>query len=168
MYNWTADVNEAREYLYFNRSFNIENVPPTKDAFYLHTRRALYQSGIWARCLEAHQRLLSPRDFGWVHSDDPIIKWTPHWKTQPDGSKEIRELWKCSCKTNCSGSAKYKCFTAGLTWTMLCTSCQSPKKHAYNDIPNWENHGWVIPLKNTHTTILNTYYDYGTLTISIS
>ena len=172
MYNWTADVNEAREYLYFNRSFNIENVPPTKDALYLHTRRALYQSGIWARCLEAYQRLPSPRDFGWVQSNDPIIKWTPHWMTQPEGSKEIRELWRCGCKTNCSGSARCKCFTAGLTCTMLCTSCQCPEKHAYNNIPNWENHSWVDLIgystkKLPHYNI-NTYNDYCTLTIAIS
>ena len=63
-------VNEARMDLYFTRTQNIETIPPTKNALFLHTRRSLYQSGIWSRCLEADQNLPSPKDFGWMDSGE--------------------------------------------------------------------------------------------------
>ena len=63
MYSRTStqkQVNEARLQLYFQRNNNIETVPPTENALLLHAKRAIYQSGIWSKCLEAHSNLPSP------------------------------------------------------------------------------------------------------------
>ena len=91
-------VNEARMDLYFTRTQNIETIPPTKNALFLHTKRALYQSGVWSKCLEAIQNLPSPKNFGWKDSGEVLIKWVPHWTTEAEASKECREFVKCACK----------------------------------------------------------------------
>ena len=51
MYSRTSainNVNEARIDLYFSQTQNIETIPPTKNALLLHTKRALFQSGVWS------------------------------------------------------------------------------------------------------------------------
>ena len=72
--------------LYFTRTQNIETIPPTKNALFLHTKRALYQSGIWSKCLEAIQNLPSLKDFGWKDSGELLVKWVPHWTTENVGN----------------------------------------------------------------------------------
>ena len=66
MYSQTSiltSVNEARMNMYFSRTQNIENIPPTKNALLFHTKRALFQSGVWSRCLDVLQNLPLPKDF---------------------------------------------------------------------------------------------------------
>ena len=113
-------VNEARLDLYFSRSQNIETIPLTKNALFLHTRRALYQSGVWSRCLDAVQNLPSPRDFGWKDSNEAVVKWVPNWMTQSEASKECREFVKYGCTTNCNTSTRCTCKGADLECTLLC------------------------------------------------
>ena len=124
------DVNEARLDLYFARTQSLESIPPTKNALFLHTRRALLQSGIWSCCLDAMQNLSSTKDFGWTESSDSI-KWSPQWMTQNEASKECREFVKCGCKTSCTGSKRCKCNSADLKCTLLC-SCQCSEKVSYS------------------------------------
>ena len=74
---------------------NLENVPPSKNALLQHTKRAIYQTGIWSRCLEPIQNLPPPSDFGWINSSvDPDIPWEPLWFTNGEASKECREFFK--------------------------------------------------------------------------
>ena len=40
-------------------------------------KRALYQSGVWSRCLDAQQNLPSAKGFGWKENDDAVVKWIP-------------------------------------------------------------------------------------------
>ena len=124
MYSRTSainNVNEARIDLYFSQTQNIETIPPTKNALLLHTKRALFQSGVWSRCLETIQNLPSPKDFGWIETEDDAVKWTPNWMTQFEASKECREFVKCGCKTSCTGSKRCKCHSVDLKCTRLCT-----------------------------------------------
>ena len=123
MYSRTSilqTVNEARLDLYFSRSQNIETIPPTKNALLLHTKRSLYQSGIWSRCLEPQQNLPSPEDYGWKDSNRTPVKWEPLWMTQSEASKECREFVKCGCTTICGSSARCSCKSADLRCTLLC------------------------------------------------
>ena len=124
------DTDEARLDLYFSRSQNIENIPPTKNALFLHTRRALYQSGVWSRCLEAQQNLPSPKDFGWLESSDQVIKWILNWMSQFEASIECREFVKCGCQTSCTSSKRCKCNSADLKCTRLC-KCKCLDKVMY-------------------------------------
>ena len=133
MYSKTSllhNTDEARLDLYFSRSQNIENIPPTKNALFLHTRRALYQSGVWSRCLEAQQNLPSPKDFGWLESSDQVIKWIPNWMSQFQASIECREFVKCGCQTSCTSSKRCKCNSADLKCTRLC-KCKCLDKVMY-------------------------------------
>ena len=122
MYSRTSiltSVNEARMNMYFSRTQNIENIPPTKNTFLFHTKRALFQSVVWSRCLDVLQNLPLPKDFWWKESDNSIIKWIPYWMSQSEASKECREFIKCACKATCSTS-RYTYKGADLRCTLLC------------------------------------------------
>ena len=131
MYSKTStlsNVNEARLQLYFQRTHNIETIPPTENALLLHTKRAIFQSGVWARCVDNHQNLPSPQGFGWKKSDEVDWQWKPIWMTQHEASKEFREFAKCSCKgESCTRCA---CYKASLRCTLLC-SCKCENQVTY-------------------------------------
>ena len=42
------DINAARMDMLLKEKKNLENVPPSKNAFLQHTKRAIYQTGIWS------------------------------------------------------------------------------------------------------------------------
>ena len=76
----------------YTQNCNVETIPPTTDALLLHTKRAIYQAGVWARSLQHRQELPSPSRFGWKQSSDFDRKWEPVWMLQKSASKEIREF----------------------------------------------------------------------------
>ena len=121
-----TSVNEARMDLYFKKTHNLERVPPTADALLLHTKRAIYQTGVWATSLELQQNLPSPSDFGWKR-DDPNSHWEPQWISQGEASKECREFVKCGCKAPCS---RCKCVNNNMRCTILC-GCTCDHKLSY-------------------------------------
>ena len=51
--------------MYFQKTQNLERVPPTADALLLHIERTIFQKGVWATSLQPQQNLPSPSDFGW-------------------------------------------------------------------------------------------------------
>ena len=121
-----TSVNEARMEMYFQKTQNLERVPPTADALLLHIKRAIYQTGVWATSLQPQQNLPSPSDFGWKRSD-PTSHWEPHWISQGEASKECREFVKCGCKAPCS---RCKCQNNNMQCTFLC-SCSCDNKLSY-------------------------------------
>ena len=138
MYSKTSTistVNEARLKLYFERSQDIETIPPTSNSLLLHAKRTIFQSAVWSQCLQANQNLPSPQNFGWVATSDPIVKWQPLWMTQKEASKECREFIKCTCKAEvCS---RCKCKVASLKCTLLCT-CKCEDKVSFDTSSNEE------------------------------
>ena len=58
-------VNEAREELFCRKNRNVGNIPPTQNALLQHTKRSIYQAGIWTTSYLAHQVLPSPSEFAW-------------------------------------------------------------------------------------------------------
>ena len=132
MYSRTSlchSVNDARVELYFERSQDNESIPPTKNALLMHTKRAIYQSGVWSNCIEPQQNLPSPQNFGWQQSRDTPSIWQPLWMTKQEACKELRELLvKCGCKTSvCKQSKRCKCNSVNFLCTRLC-SCACPSK----------------------------------------
>ena len=124
-----SSVNEARMELYFQRStHDVESIPPTSNALLYHTKRAIYQCGVWSKCLQSLQKFSSQGNFGWKEISDPIVKWEPLWMTKVQAIKEMREFIKCNCKQPCN---KCKCKDAQLNFTLLC-SCSCEKKDSYN------------------------------------
>ena len=131
MYHKTSmltKVNEARKRFYFQRTKNIETIPPTEDALFLHTLQAIYQAGVWSKSLEIQQNLPSPQAFGWKHSNESNWTWEPKWISQYESSKEAREFVKCSCKSE--SCTRCKCSLASLKCTLLCT-CKCADKERY-------------------------------------
>ena len=128
MYSRTSvleDINELRMELYFQRTQNIENIPPTHNALFLHTLRCIYQLGVWSTCLNPFQDRPSPRAFGWKKADGSMLIYNPIWITQKEAIKECREFVKCSCSTEyCT---RCKCKNAMLKCTLLC-SCKCPDR----------------------------------------
>ena len=127
MYSKTSilkKVNDLRVEMYFQRSQNIELIPPTSNALFMHTKRAIYQASIWSKCLQSQQNRPSPLEFGWKLADNPIMKYEPLWMTQKEASKECREFVKCSCKSEVC--TRCKCKAANLLCTALCScNCQN-------------------------------------------
>ena len=56
-----------------------------------------------------------------------IQRCDPIWLTDGEASKEVRELLKCTCTTDCR---RCKCANASLLCTMLC-KCKCPNKYAF-------------------------------------
>ena len=122
------DINELRMELYFQHTQNIENIPPTSNALFLHTLRCIYQLGVWSTCLNSFQNRPSPCAFGWEKADGSILMYHPVWITQKEAIKECREFVKCSCNTeHCT---RCKCKTAMLKCTLLC-SCKCPDRVSF-------------------------------------
>ena len=109
-----SPVNDAREELFCRKNRSVERIPPTKDALLQHTRRAVYQAGIWTTSMQTHQVIPSPQEFSW---NKPSNSWEPVWITVPEVSKACRELIKCSCKGDCSNC---KCAKANIICSPLC------------------------------------------------
>ena len=68
MYAKTSDlltVNSERMDMFFKKNQNLDIIPPTENALLQHCKRAIYQTGVWSRCLEPNQNLPSPSNFGW-------------------------------------------------------------------------------------------------------
>ena len=85
--------------MFFKKNQNLEHVPPSENALLQHTKRAIYQTGIWSKCLEPMQNNSPPSDFGWKRSDiDPEISWEPVWFTNGEASKHCRKFLKCACQ----------------------------------------------------------------------
>ena len=131
MYDKTSSlesVNECRRALFCQKGKSMENIPPTQAALLQHSRRAIYQAGIWATADQAQDDLPSPELWGWTKSSGT---WKPYWTSLQHVSKACRELIRCGCKTKegCTPvAAKCSCLKNGPGWTCteLC-SCHCKK-----------------------------------------
>ena len=109
-----SSVNEARMELFCHKNREMDKLPPTKDALLQHTRRAVYQTGVWTMSTQTHLVVPSPQDFAWTKVSE---SWVPVWMTIPEVSRSCSELVKCSCKGDCSNC---KCGKANLNCSPLC------------------------------------------------
>ena len=67
-------VNEAGKELFCQRSKPMDGIPPTQDALLQHSKRAAYQTGIWAACDQPQQAASSPENWGWT-KDETTRSW---------------------------------------------------------------------------------------------
>ena len=121
-------VNTARQGMFFQ---TVDTVPPTENALFQHCLRAIYQTGVWSRCLETYQNSPAPNNFGWKRSNNTDVPWEPVWITNGEASKECREFVKCQCKA-AGGCVRCKCTNANMVCTMLCT-CTCTNRFSYDD-----------------------------------
>ena len=76
--------------MYFQKTQNLERVPPTADALLLHIKRAIFQKGVWATSLQPQQNLPSPSDFGWKRTN-PNSHWEPQWISQGEAKEFVKQ-----------------------------------------------------------------------------
>ena len=136
MYSKTSDhfrVNDARLELFFQKTRNLDSIPPTENALLEHCKRAIYQCGIWSKCVEPQQNLPDPIHFGWKRTtDEPTIPYRPNWITNGEAHKTVRELAiKCQCQ-GAAGCTRCKCYQADMRCTMLCT-CNCTNRIRYDN-----------------------------------
>ena len=121
-------VNECRRVLFCQKGKSMENIPPSQAALLEHSRRAIYQAGIWATADQTQEDLPSPETWGWSKYSGT---WKPYWTSLQHASKACRELIQCGCNTKAgciAVAAKCSCLKNGPGWTCteLC-SCYCKK-----------------------------------------
>ena len=92
LYDRTSDlvkVNDARKWLFTQRSRSLENIPSTQAAPTQHIKRASYQAYCWNMAMCLVPELPNPEDWGWWKDDRG---WHPLWTTLPEASESCREL----------------------------------------------------------------------------
>uniref|UniRef100_UPI00358F36DD uncharacterized protein n=1 Tax=Myxine glutinosa TaxID=7769 RepID=UPI00358F36DD len=115
----TTSINEARMMMFKTKPRPLNKLPPTQNVLLHHTRRAVYQTGIWTMSTTPTRPTTCPLEFGWVRCDGG---WQPLWMTQPEVSLACREFIKCACAMPCKVC---RCFRANLKCTSLCKcACQ--------------------------------------------
>ena len=117
-----TSINEARKALFFQRSQNVEHIPPSENSLYYHVLRAIHQSGKWAMALQAIVNFPSPDVYGWkkteMETTDNDTVWSPLWMSQREAMQERRELFlSCTCNGVCT---RCKCVKAALKCTAMC------------------------------------------------
>lgn len=87
-----------------------------------HSKRAVYQAGIWCTSENSQQNAPNPEDWGWTKKLNNE-SWVPAWNTLPIASKACTELVKCNCKSQRGCTGKCACKNARWNCTELC-KCQ--------------------------------------------
>lgn len=83
--------NQARYEIYKSpkKATDAATLPPTSDALYQHTRRALYQSYLWIESTTAQLSIPTPDGHGW-RVDDGKLKTV--WTEQPTAPAEVLQV----------------------------------------------------------------------------
>ena len=109
-------VNDARKWLFTQKSRTLENIPPTQAALRQHIKRASYQTNCWNKSMIPNPEFPSPSHWGWWKD---TTGWQPQWTTLPEASKSCREHIRCGCIKGCT--TRCKCVKAALKCTLLCS-----------------------------------------------
>ena len=103
-------------HLFYNKTKDFVNMPPTKDALIQHSLCAAYQAGhVWGQALITCPDLPDPSSWGWYKNGN---SWDPVWTTLPPISKNLRDLVTCQCKKACKPPCK--CCIADVKCSSLC------------------------------------------------
>ena len=117
-------VNVCRKELFCQKNRTMESIPPTQDPLLQHSKRVVYQAGIWTTSNISQQELPSPEGHGWQLNEQ--CKWSPVWINLPMASKACNELVKCGCKSSRGCGGRCACKKAQWKCTELC-SCHCEK-----------------------------------------
>lgn len=120
-----TSVNEARKEMFSQRSKSMESIPPTQSALLEHSKRAAYQTGIWATCDISLQHAPSPENWGWTMKRESQ-SWNPVWTTMPMASKACSEVLKCGSQSEKGCGGRCACKKQQWKCTHLCT-CKCDK-----------------------------------------
>ena len=89
-----TNVNSVRHWLFCQKRYTNENLPPTRDSSIMHLKRVNFQSMVWARSLQPMQNLPTLSGNGWNVNGTDI---EPVLMTKDSAPKGLIELTACSC-----------------------------------------------------------------------
>ena len=122
-------VNSVRQWLFCQKRYTNENLPPTHDSLNMHIKRANFQSMVWTRCLQPKQNLPALSGNGWDVNGMDIQTVL---MTKEPAPKELIELTACNCKKSACGTRACTCRQNDLACTEFCAcmadeSCLNPE-----------------------------------------
>ena len=105
MYGETGDdVDESRLQMLIHKGKDFDNMPPTKDALYLHTLRSAHQCGnIWSFITQPSYIEQDFAEWGYTRSG---AKGNPEpiYTSKPIISRNLPDLDMCGCESGqCTG-----------------------------------------------------------------
>ena len=110
------DINKVRLHLFLKNKIP-EALPPTKDALYLHIKRAHYQSLIWKKANFPDPSLPEALAFGWKVTETGRLK--PILMTKDAIPDDELKFTSCSCTTGCNTN-RCGCRKLKLTCSINC------------------------------------------------
>jgi hypothetical protein len=108
------DVDLVRMKVFSQKTRDVERIPPTSDALYLHLKRSVFQASIWTTAHRTMMPVIDPTNHGWKEEDGKLI---PIWTSMPLARDVFHLDVKCTCISTCS---LCKCMKAKLKCTRLC------------------------------------------------
>ena len=129
------DVNEAKYKLFTKKEKppSPQYLSPTKNALYLHIKRANYQSQKWKKALDNHLHLPHRLEHEWTDIDGSLAVQWRYLKPVPDS---ILEFVSCSSKKSECATNHCSCAAVNLPCTNLCccTNCKSKDSQERVDV----------------------------------
>ncbi|CAL4240631.1 unnamed protein product [Meganyctiphanes norvegica] len=108
-------IDKARLKLFLKKN-NPDALPPTRDALYLHVKRAYYHSLIWKMANCPRPILPDPAEWGWEMTD---IGLKPILMIKNGIPESALKFISCNCTTNCRNN-RCGCRKANLPCTLYC------------------------------------------------
>ena len=108
-------IDKVRLKLFLKKK-NPDALPPTRDALYLHIKRAHYQSLIWKKAYCPRPILPDPINYGWEETN---VGLKPTLMTKDGLPESVLKFTSCNCKTNCK-TKSCGCKKVNLKCTLYC------------------------------------------------
>ena len=126
-----TSADEARHYLFCQKSKKSEDLPPTSESLEHHLQRANFQVYIWKLALAPMQNLPPPIGHGWFLEEDKLVPVLMQKSCAPKGMLELTvcHCRRSACTRNCS------CKLNRLPCTEAC-SCMSDDDSCDNPFNN--------------------------------
>ena len=113
-----VNADEARYFLFCQKSLKSEDLPPTSECLCHHIERANFQAFVWNKSLVSLQNVPSPEGNGWKLDNNKLI---PVLMTRPPAPSGINELITCCCTTSeCKRNCSCKMNNLACTEACLC------------------------------------------------
>ena len=99
-------VNDVLHWLFCQKRYTNENLPPTHDSLTMHLKHVNFKNMVWVRCLQPKQNLPSVSGNGWYVKNSDIETVLMNKEPAPKG---LIELTGCSCKKSVCGMRACTC-----------------------------------------------------------
>ena len=131
----TKDVNQAcyQKFCSKTKIPELQQLPPTKNEFFLHCQRANYIACIWKSALTVSSTEPDPDGHGWFRSDEGDL--SVKWMSQKPAPDSILEFSACGCKKSGCRNNMCICVANGLKRTDICSCMQCSNSQPEQDSP---------------------------------